>query len=171
MRISKVVLLFVLLAVAVPAFAQAVPKFQAAYTESTNWQALAPSGTWWRNPANVAKLSLTTDQQRRMDDVFQQSRIRLIDLSATLDREEAIMEPLIKAERLDEIKVAAQIDKVADARAELEKANAKMLLGIRQVLTPEQWTMLKTTKLSGLTKYSSATAAKTRAKVQAKQKP
>ena len=81
------------------------------------------------------------------------------------------MEPLIKADRLDEIKVAAQIDKVADARAELEKANAKMLLGIRQVLTQEQWTMLKTTKLSGVTKFSSAAAAKTRAKVQAKQKP
>jgi len=33
-------------------------------------------------------------------------------------------------------------DKVADARAALEKANARMLLGIRQVLTPEQWSML-----------------------------
>jgi hypothetical protein len=38
----------------------------------------------------------------------------------------------------------AQIDKVADARADLEKANAKMLLGIRGVLTPDQWTKLRT---------------------------
>jgi Spy/CpxP family protein refolding chaperone len=154
----------------VPAFAQAVPKFKASYTDSADWQNLVPSGTWWRNPANVARLSLTTDQQKRMDDVFQVSRIRLIDLTATLDKEEAILEPLLTADRLDEIKVAAQIDKVADARAELEKANAKMLLGIRQVLTPEQWTMLKTTKLTGVSKYSYATA-KARAKVQAKQTP
>jgi Spy/CpxP family protein refolding chaperone len=142
----------------VPAFAQAVPKFKASYTDSADWQNLVPSGTWWRNPANVARLSLTTDQQK------------LIDLTATLDKEEAILEPLLTADRLDEIKVAAQIDKVADARAELEKANAKMLLGIRQVLTPEQWTMLKTTKLTGVSKYSYATA-KARAKVQAKQTP
>ena len=82
-----------------------------------------------------------------MDDVFQQSRIKLIDLTATLDKEEAILEPLMKAERLDEIKVGMQIDKVADARAELEKANARMLLGIRVVLTPEQWAKLNSSKI------------------------
>jgi Spy/CpxP family protein refolding chaperone len=87
-------------------------------------------------------LSLTPDQQKKMDEVFQQSRVKLIDLKATLDKEEAILEPLMKAERLDEPRVALQIDKVADARAELEKANARMLLGIRQLLTPDQWATL-----------------------------
>ena len=76
-------------------------------------------------------LSLTAEQQQKMDDVFQQSRIKLIDLTATLDKEEAILEPLMKAERLDEIKVGMQIDKVADARAKLEKVNAQMFLGVR----------------------------------------
>ncbi len=33
----------------------------------------------------------------------------------------------------------AQIDKVAAARAELEKANARYLLALRSKLTPEQW--------------------------------
>jgi len=103
---------------------------------------LVPEGTWWRDQRYASVLSLTADQQKRMDEVFQQSRIRLIDLTATLDKEEAILEPLMQAERLDEARTAAQIDKVADARAELEKANARMLLGIRQVLTPEQWKML-----------------------------
>jgi hypothetical protein len=32
---------------------------------------------------------------------------------------------------------------VAQARAELEKANARMLLGIRRVLTPDQWKKLQ----------------------------
>ena len=54
------------------------------------------------------------------------------------------MEPLVAAESPDEAKIVAQIDKVAQARAELEKANARMLLGIRRLLTPEQWNQLKT---------------------------
>ncbi|HZI51853.1 MAG TPA: Spy/CpxP family protein refolding chaperone [Terriglobia bacterium] len=149
MKTSGFVLLFVLSCVA-PAFGQAVnPRLESYYADKLskspdtgNWQSLGPSGTWWRNPALIAKLSLTSDQQKRMEDVFQQSRIPLIDTKAILDKEEAILEPMLAADRLDEIKVAAQIDRVANARAELEKANAKMLLGIRQVLTPEQWTTL-----------------------------
>src|ERR1700724_2347642 len=38
-----------------------------------------PPGRWWNNPDMVQKLSLTTDQQKRMDDIFQQSRLKLID--------------------------------------------------------------------------------------------
>jgi protein CpxP len=67
----------------------------------------------------------------------------LIDLNAALQKEEAIMEPLIEADPPDEAKIVAQIDKVAQARAELEKANTRMLLGIRRLLTPEQWNKLK----------------------------
>ena len=156
MKISRLAFVLVLLAGAMPASAQEV-KYKAAFPPEdvnnwktgTSWQTLGPSGTWWRNQAYITLLSLTTDQQKKMDDVFQQSRIRLIDLTATLDKEEAILEPLMKAERLDESKVAPQIDKVADARAELEKATARMLLGIRQVLTPEQWTKLNSSKLGG----------------------
>jgi TonB family protein len=89
------------------------------------------------------QLGLTADQVKKMDDVFQQARLKLIDLNAVLQKEELIMEPLIAAEQPDEAKIVAQIDKVAQARAELEKANARMLLGIRRVLTAEQWQKLK----------------------------
>ena len=96
-------------------------------------------GRWWYNPQTVARLSLTPDQQKKMDDVFQQSRLKLIDLSAALDKEEAVLEPLVEADQPDAPKIRAQIDRIAQARAELEKANANMLLGIRLILTTEQW--------------------------------
>ena len=57
----------------------------------------------------------------------------LRDLTAALDREEAIMEPMMVADPPDAAKLRTQIDRVAQARAELEKANANMLLGIRMV--------------------------------------
>jgi Spy/CpxP family protein refolding chaperone len=101
------------------------------------------SGRWWYNPQTVARLSLTPDQQKKMDDVFQQSRLKLIDLTAALDKEEAILEPLVEADQPDAPKIRVQIDRIAQARAELEKANANMLLGIRLILTPDQWKALQ----------------------------
>jgi Spy/CpxP family protein refolding chaperone len=94
---------------------------------------------WWKNPAATQYLGLTADQQKKMDDVFQRSREILMDLNYALEREESRLERLVVVEPLDEAGVAAQIDRVAEARAELEKANGRMLLGIRKQLTPEQW--------------------------------
>jgi Spy/CpxP family protein refolding chaperone len=102
-----------------------------------------PQGRWWNNPEMVQKLTLTADQQKKMDDIFQQNRLRLIDLNANTQREEITMEPLMAADTPDEPKILAQIDKIAQARAELEKANARFLLGIRRILTQEQWKKLR----------------------------
>jgi Spy/CpxP family protein refolding chaperone len=104
-------------------------------------------GTWWTNPGMMKLLALTSEQQKKMDEVFQQFRLKLIDLNASLAREEAILEPLIAAQSLDESKILTQIDRIAGTRAELEKANARMLLGIRQSLTQEQWDKLPQKKL------------------------
>jgi Spy/CpxP family protein refolding chaperone len=100
-------------------------------------------GTWWNNADTVTRLNLTKEQQLKMDDIFQKFRLTLIDLNASLSKEELIMDPLIAAERLDEVKILAQIDRIAQARAELEKANSRMLLAIRQSLTMEQWTKIQ----------------------------
>lgn len=100
-------------------------------------------GRWWNNPQMVEKLALSSDQQKKMDDIFQQNRLKLIDLNATLRKEEVTLEPLVSADQPDEARILAQIDKVAQARAELEKANARFLLGIRRLLTPDQWKKLQ----------------------------
>ena len=102
-----------------------------------------PGGRWWMDAALAQRLGLTSDQQTKMDAVYQQSRLRLIDLSASLQKDEASLEPLLEADHPDEPKVLAQIDRVAQDRAELEKANARMLLGLRNVLTPDQWKKLQ----------------------------
>ena len=100
-------------------------------------------GRWWDNPRVAQDLNLSADQKQRMDNIFQDSRLKLIDLHASLQKEEATLEPLIAADSPDEPKILAQIDRVAQARAELEKANARMLLSVRQVLTADQWSKLK----------------------------
>ena len=69
--------------------------------------------------------------------------MKLIDVNAALQKEEAVLEPLLAVDRPEEARVLVQIDRIAQARAELEKANARMLLGFRSVLNPEQWKKLQ----------------------------
>ena len=101
-------------------------------------------GQFWNNPRTVAALKLTDDQRKAMDGILQEHRMKLVDLEASLKKAELEMEPLMKADTPDQAAILAQIDKVAQARAELEKANARFLLALRGKLTPDQWKQLQT---------------------------
>jgi Spy/CpxP family protein refolding chaperone len=110
---------------------------------------IVPPGTWWRNPDMITALTLTADQQKKMDDILLQSRIELVRLKASLDEQQLLLEPMLNANPPDSAKSLAQIGRIADLRANLEKANAKMLLSIRAVLTADQWTKLQATGRGG----------------------
>jgi len=113
-------------------------------TERGGGMGIVPPGTWWKNPATVTALTLSADQQKKLDDIFLQSRISLIHLHASLEEEQLKLEPLLNANPPDQAKSLAQISKIADLRADLEKSDAKMLLSLRGVLTADQWTKLQT---------------------------
>jgi Spy/CpxP family protein refolding chaperone len=100
-------------------------------------------GRWWNDARAIDKYKLSESQRKAMDDIYQQHRLGLVDLHGALQKEELTMEPLIRADQPDENKILAQIDRVAQARAELEKANARMLFEIRRQLTPEQWKLVQ----------------------------
>jgi Spy/CpxP family protein refolding chaperone len=104
---------------------------------------IGPAGMWWKNPMVVQRLSLTPEQTKKMDGIFQESRLQLIDLKANVEKQQVMLEPMLSANPVDTKAAMAQIDKVAQSRADLEKANAKMLLGIRATLTADQWTKLR----------------------------
>ena len=100
-------------------------------------------GRWWDKPDMAQKLGLTSQQQRKMDAIFESFLPSLERLHANLHHQEAILGPMIGADNPNEGQILAQIDVVAQARANLEKEFARMLLGIRRQLTPEQWQKLK----------------------------
>jgi protein CpxP len=102
-----------------------------------------PAGRWWNDSAMVEKLGLSEDQRKNMDDILLQHRTQLIDMRASLEKAELALEPLMSADTPNESQVLAQIDKIAQARAELEKANARFLLAIRSKLTPDQYRQLQ----------------------------
>jgi protein CpxP len=105
-------------------------------------------GRWWNEPRIVEKYKFTDAQRKSMDEIYQQHRLTLVDLHATLEKAELGLEPMMGEDQPDEGKIVQQIDRIAQARAELEKANARMLLGIRKELTPEQWKQIRADRMA-----------------------
>jgi protein CpxP len=96
-------------------------------------------GRWWNNPKVVATLKLSDGQRKAMDGILYDHREKLIDLQANLERAELAMQPLMSADAPNEGAIDAQIDKIVQARADLERTDARFLLALRMKLTPEQW--------------------------------
>ena len=101
-------------------------------------------GRWWESPGLAQKIGLTEDQRRQLNDIFQQHRLKVIDLKASLEKQEAIFQPLIKAAQPNEVKVLAQVDAIAQASVELDKANFRVRFDLCKVLTEDQWHKLQT---------------------------
>ncbi len=120
-----------------PGFAQHRPPME---------RTMLPPGTfgrWWNNPRMVERLKLTDDQRKAMDQILYEHREKLIDLRANLEKAELAMEPLMNADQPDRAAMEAQINKVVEARAALERANSMFLLDIRMKLTADQWKQLR----------------------------
>ena len=100
-------------------------------------------GKWWKDSGLMKRIGVSDDQVGKIEKIFQDHRLQLIDLHADLEKQEAILEPLVEADQPVESLVVAQVDKVAQARANLEKSDALMLLSIRRVLTVDQWKKLR----------------------------
>lgn len=104
---------------------------------------IGPPGPWWLDNALVQRVGLNSDQIRQIEGLFQQNRNHLFETSSTLRKEESLLEPMLSADHPDEGRVLAQIDRIAQARSELEKTSARMLLSVRNVLTSDQWKRLQ----------------------------
>jgi Spy/CpxP family protein refolding chaperone len=99
---------------------------------------LGLGGRWWDESKTIKHLNLRNDQQQHMDAIFEANKQRLLTLYGNLQREETTLASLPAGDLQDETKVFAAIDRVSEARAELEKATVHLQLQIRQQLDPAQ---------------------------------
>jgi Spy/CpxP family protein refolding chaperone len=97
---------------------------------------------WWQNDKFKAELGLTSDQSRRMEDIFHTTQPKLRTCFGDLDQLERKLSDMIYSEAT-EADVRKQIDIVEASRSKMSKTRTLMLYRIRQVLTPEQRSRLK----------------------------
>ena len=98
---------------------------------------------WWKDSETVKQLQLSDGQAAQIEQAFTDSKMRLIDMVAGLQKEELKLETLINADQPNENAVSNQVDQVVQARGKLEKEHAMMMLNIRRLLTTEQWKKLQ----------------------------
>lgn len=99
-------------------------------------------GAWWTNNAIVERLGLTDDQKTKIERAFENHRPKLESSREFLEKEEAQLARLLEAESVDRNAILAQIDRVVQARSEMERVNSAMTLEMREQLTRAQWMQL-----------------------------
>jgi len=98
---------------------------------------------WWSNANMVARLGLTDVQKSKIESTFEAHRQNLTARKDQLEKEEAQLSRLLDAESIDRGAVFTQINRVIQARGEMERVNSTMTLEMREQLTRAQWTQLQ----------------------------
>jgi Spy/CpxP family protein refolding chaperone len=105
--------------------------------ERTTAQEQPPSRKWWQNP-RAGELGLTSEQSRRIEEIFQATLPTLKTCNSELERRESRLNAMVSASGVTEVEVSRQIDQVEASRSEMSKERTLMLFRMYQVLTPEQ---------------------------------
>ena len=100
---------------------------------------------WWEDSWIVKTLWLSEAQVNRIEQIYLDHRLRLVDLHADLEKQELQLRLLLDADQPDDAKISAQVDGTTAARDRLEKEHAMVLLAIRRVLSAEQCKQLQFT--------------------------
>jgi Spy/CpxP family protein refolding chaperone len=100
-------------------------------------------GGWWKDLELVKKLHVSDEQIGKIKTISQDHQLQAIDLRADWEKQEAVLGFQMDTDSPDETQVLTQIDKVAQARARLEKSSVQSMLAVRRVLTPEQAKILR----------------------------
>jgi len=93
-----------------------------------------PSGKWWKDPGIAKALDLTSRDVQQLDNLFVQSRRRMIELKNQVEKEQFEYQTLIESQNLDEKAVNRQLRKLEKARSDLNEERSRFVLGVRKIL-------------------------------------
>jgi Spy/CpxP family protein refolding chaperone len=89
-------------------------------------------------PMMLKGLDLTPEQQKKVAVIHEKQARLMVQAEADLRIATMDMQQLMRAETPDKVKIDAQIDKLAQLRAGMQKSRTATLLEVRALLTPEQ---------------------------------
>ena len=98
---------------------------------------------WWIEAKERAELGITDQQSAAVELVWQKSLPALRDARERLDKAEDALSQLTQRENSDEAAVIAQIERVENTRAELNKGRTLMIYRMNKILTPDQRAKVK----------------------------
>lgn len=90
------------------------------------------------NPKVAEKIDLSEEQRGKIKEINKANRDNSEDLRKALRDAMEKQAELLKADKIDEAAVMAEIDKAFDARKEMAKRQTRRVIAIKAVLSPEQ---------------------------------
>ena len=100
-------------------------------------------GKWWQSSEIAKKLQLSDGQIGQLDQTFYDHKVKLIDFTADMEKQDLKLQTLLDADVPNEGQIESQVDQVLSARGKLEREFTLMNLDLRKVLSLEQWRQLK----------------------------
>ena len=102
-----------------------------------------PPGKWWRRAEVIKELSLSADQQDRLDEVFRVAANELIDAKAAVDKLQIALRGEIDRTQLRRGEIERIGGQLHEARGRLFNRELMMLVDMRGVLNDNQWNRLR----------------------------
>ena len=96
------------------------------------------------------RIGLTEEQRQDFRAHIEKVQPRSDELRTQLDRETAALSALARQERVDAAALMAQLDKTLDVERDLKKLHVGLLAAIKNMLTPEQQTVLREMAKNGV---------------------
>jgi len=102
-----------------------------------------PPGKWWHSPQASEKLNLSNEEKNQLDEKFLESRRKLIDLKAAVEKERLELDALMDKESLNENSIMERFKKLETARANLATERFGFILEVRKIIGFERFQQLK----------------------------
>ena len=102
-----------------------------------------PPGKWWRRPEFVQQLSLSNDQQTRLDMIFRLAANELIDLRADAEKTSIAIRAELDQQQINRENLRKLAARLSDTQGKLFDRELMMLVDMRGVLTDDQWARLR----------------------------
>jgi hypothetical protein len=102
-----------------------------------------PPGKWWRRAEVITFLSLSAEQQDRLENVFTSSAAELIDLRSEVEKQSIALRAALDRPQLDREQLQRISQRLNDARGRQFQRELMMLVDMRSVLRDEQWNRMR----------------------------
>jgi len=97
---------------------------------------------WWQNDEIITRLKLSSEEIKRLDDAYIESRRRMLEIRGRVEAERFKLEALLSRPEIDAAAIRAQNRKMESARSDLAAERFDFLLKSRDVLGHERFQKL-----------------------------
>ena len=102
-----------------------------------------PPGRWWERPRVAEQISLTAEQRQRLNDETNAHARVMVDLKGAVEKAEIDLRVAAEAVPFSGKPAREAFATLQRTRQKLEAERFEMLIKVREVLTPEQWSRLQ----------------------------